>query len=307
MELGKTAALQVLIIFILIAVGFVLKKRGQVSSGGVKDMTNILLGVVTPSVLIEAYQKEFDMSLAWGLLRCVLFTILVHIVAILISTLAFRKEETKRYRINIFCSVYSNCGFMAIPLMGALLGSDGVFFGSSYLAVFTIFYWTHGVVLYTGDKKDLSLKKAFLNPGVIGTVISLLLFITNTRLPGVLADSIGFLAGLNTPLAMIVLGTYLADVDFKKAIIRPALYGVSALRLFVIPILSFGIAFLMRLTPMETQSVLIPAACPAAAVSTLFAARYGLDAEYSAELVALTTLFSILTIPIVMGISSFLA
>lgn len=306
MQLGLTAAYQVGIIFILIFVGFVMKKKGQIGDGGVRDMTNILLNAVTPCVLISAYQKPFEPRLAVGLLRCAGFAVLTHAAAILIATLIFRKEETKRYRINIFCSVYSNCGFMAIPLLHALLGDEGVFFGSTYLAIFTICYWTHGVVAYSGSMKELSFRKAFLNPGVLGTLTSVLLFVFHIRLPGILAESVNYVAALNTPLAMIVLGTFLAKVNLKKAFLNPALYGVSFLRLILIPAVSLILAWALRMNTLEAQSMLLPALCPSATVSTLFAARFSLDAEYSAELVAITTLFSVLTIPLMMSLSTFI-
>ena len=304
MELGLTTAYQVGIIFILIIVGFLLKKKNLVGDSGVRDMTNVLLNAVTPCVLISAYQKPFDPALGMGLLRCAGFAILTHAAAILIATLIFRREETKRYRINIFCAVYSNCGFMAIPLMHAILGDEGVFYGSTYIAVFTICYWTHGVVVYSGSRKELSLKKAFLNPGVLGTAASVCLFVLSIRLPGVLSESVNYIAALNTPLAMIVLGTFLAKIDLRKTFLNPALYGVSFLRLVLIPLVSVGITLLLRMEPVEAQAMLIPAVCPSATVATLFAARFSLDAEYSAELVAATTVFSIFTIPLMMGIAA---
>ena len=305
MELGKIAAYQVAIIFILIAVGFGMKKRGQISEHGVRDMTNLLLNVVTPCVLVRAYQKPFEESLALGLLRCAGLAVISHAVGILLASLVFRKkDETKHNRINIFCAVYSNCGFMAIPLMQALLGDAGVFYGATYLAVFTPLYWTHGVAVYTGGVKELSWKKAILNPGVLGTVVSVILFVCRITLPNFLMESAGYMAYLNTPVAMVILGTFLAGVNFRKAFGHLSLYAVSFLRLLLIPLITLGIAYLLPMSLLEVQSVLLPAACPAATVATLFAARFHLDAEYSSELVAITTLVSIVTIPLIMSLSA---
>lgn len=299
MELSKLLAEQVIIIFLLIALGFILKKTNKIDESGAKQLTNILLTIVTPCVLINAYQKEFQAELAVNLLYAALFTLVIHLVMILLSTLIFRKEPTERYKINIFTSIYSNCGFMAIPLLSAVLGNDGVFYGSAYLALFNILYWTHGVALY-GGVKNLSLKKVFLNPGVIGTAVSLVLFFLGITLPKVIIEPVQYMAGLNTPLAMVVLGTYLANIDFKKTLSKLSIYGVSALRLVIFPILGIAIAKLLKMDSTVVQSVLISAACPSAAVATLFAARFGLDAEYASEIVSVTTLLSIVTIPCVM-------
>lgn len=300
MELSSIVAVQVAIVFILIAVGFTLKKCRLIDENGSKQLTNILLMIVTPCVLINSYQREFIAEYAVKLLAAAGFAVLIHIVMIIAATLLCRPEKTNHYRINIFSAVYSNCGFMAIPLLTAVLGTDGVFYGAAYLAIFNICYWTHGVLLYSGDRKSLSLKKAFLNPGVIGTFLSLLLFFLQIRLPKIVLSPVEYLAGLNTPLAMIVLGAYLADIDLRKTLKKPSIYFVSLLRLIVFPIIAVFLAKLMRLDETVATSVLISAACPTATVTTLFAAKFGLDAGYASEIVSFTTLLSIVTIPLVM-------
>ena len=300
MELSAIVAVQVIIVFILIAVGFILKKSKMLDESGLKQLTNILLMIVTPCVLISSYQREFIPEHAMNLLAAALFTVLIHIVMIVISTIIYRPEETKRYRINIFSAVYSNCGFMAIPLLTAVLGADGVFYGASYLAIFNICYWTHGVYLYTGDRKSLSLKKAFLNPGVIGTLLSLALFFCRIKLPDILLSPVEYLAGLNTPLAMIVLGAYLADINLLKTLKKLSIYTVSLLRLIVFPIIAILLAKVMHLDETVATAVLISAACPTATVTTLFAAKFGLDAGYASEIVSFTTVLSVITIPLIM-------
>lgn len=300
MELSLIVAIQVLIVFILITVGFILKKLKLIDEHGSKQLTNILLMIVMPCVLINSYQKEFKPEYAFNLFLAAVFTILIHIIMIIISTLLYKREETKRYRINIFSAIYSNCGFMAIPLLSAVLGEDGVFYGSAYLAVFNIFYWTHGVIVYSGTKKALSLKKAFLNPGVIGTIISLLFFILQIRLPQVIIEPVKYIAGLNTPLAMIVLGGYLANINFKNTLKKLSIYTVSFLRLILFPVIAMILAKIMHLDNTVATAVLISTACPTATIATLFAAKFNLDAEYASELVSISTILSIITIPLVM-------
>lgn len=300
MELSTIVFTQVLIIFVLLMLGVVLTKIGMIKDSGLKQITDILLYVVTPCLVVNAYQKEFSQELASGLLASFVFSIIFHIVSILISTVCFRKEETKRYRVSIFSSVYSNCGYMAIPLLTAALGSDGVFYGSAYLAVFTIFYWTHGICVYKGDMSELSFKKLLKNPGLIGTVVALLLFVFGIKLPSVVGESIKHISNLNTPLAMLVMGAYLAKTDFKKALTNLSVYIVSILRLIALPVVAVLLIKVMGLSDIVAKSVLITAACPTAAVTTLLAAKYDLDASYSAEIVAVSTVFSIITIPLVL-------
>ncbi len=311
MELSVVVAKQVIIIFGLIIIGFFMTKKVMLGEKGAKDMTTVLLYVVTPCVLLKSYRKPFDVSEAKQLVMAAIFTVLVHIIAIVISTLVFSKKDTRlHYRVNIFSSVYSNCGFMAIPLMSAAMGEIGVFYGSMYLAIFTVIYWVHGVYVCTGgDKKEISLKKCFLNPGFIGTAISMILFVTGVGVKeytgpvqtvvNTVYNIIDYMSDLNTPMAMIVLGYYLAKVNFAKVLKKPAIYIVSLLRLIVIPVLAIGLAFIMRLDPTVAKSVIIPAACPTATLATMFAARFNLDATYASEFVSFTTLLSIGTIPFV--------
>lgn len=311
MELSITITGQVIVMFGLILIGFILTKVKFLTKTGATELTSLLLYVVAPCVLINAYEKEMSVSEAKKLGLAALFTLIVHIMGIIICSVVFRKkDEQKHYRINAFASIYSNCGFMAIPILSASLGTQGVFYGSMYLAVFTTIYWTHGVYLCTGgDKKEISIKKCFLNPGVIGTLISMGLFLTNfwfRNFPkpvdyalGAVKSVVAYMASLNTPVAMIVLGFYMAQVDFKRILKKPSVYIVSLLRLVVIPIIGIYLAKMLRFDPMVAKAVIIPAACPTANVCTLFAAKYNLDAVYASELVSVTTLLSIVTIPLV--------
>lgn len=300
MELSRIVFIQVLIIFVLMGVGFVCSKAKLIDEKGTRQMTDVLLMIVMPCVLIKAYQKEFSPELIMGLLLAAFFALIIHVVGIVISTLIFKKEESLKYRVSIFSSVYSNCGFMAIPLLSAAVGSDGVFYGSAYLAVFTILNWTHGICLYSGSLKEISIKRILKNPGIIGTVIAIILFVTGIRLPYVINESVSYIAGLNTPLAMIVTGAYLTKVDFKKALKNASIYGVSLLRLVVIPIIAVIIARLAGIEPLIAKSVLIAAACPTAAAAALFATKYNLDSTYAAEAVSVTTILSVITIPLVL-------
>ena len=116
MELARDVGIQVIIIFILMAIGFILTKSGNLSEKGIKEITNIVLSLVTPCVLINSYQqKVFNSSLAIDLLYAALFSFAVQIVAVIIGMIIFRKDKKEHYRINIFSTAYSNCGFMAIP------------------------------------------------------------------------------------------------------------------------------------------------------------------------------------------------
>ena len=198
----------------------------------------------------------------------------------------------------MFSVIYSNCGFMALPLIQSIYGSDGVFYAVAYVTVFNIFYWTQGVYVYTKDWKQLSFKKAFFTPGVIGAVIGLSLFALRIKLPTPLASTVSFVASLNTPVPMIILGTYLVNINIKKTAKNLQLWLVCLVRLILFPVIGILLAKVMQLPDVVAMPLVVACSCPAAAVATLFAARYNLDSEYASETVSVSTLLSIITIPI---------
>ena len=107
---------------------------------------------------------------------------------------------------------------MAIPLLSSTLGTDGVFYGSAYFAIFIILTWTHGICLYQGNVREIPVRKILLNPGIIGVTVAIILFVLGIKLPYVINESVEHLAALNTPLGMMLTGAYLTKVDFKKAL-----------------------------------------------------------------------------------------
>ncbi len=305
MDLALDVTIQVIIIFLLMGIGFIFNKTGKLTSEGIKQITNILLTIVTPCVLIDAYQKKvFNQQLLKELVFAAGLSLVVQLAAILIGKLIFKKDEQEHFRINIFSTAYSNCGFMAIPLLSATMGEDGVFYGSAYLAVFSVLSWTHGIYVISGERSEISAKNIIKNPGVMGTVIALLLFFLKINLPSVLSQTVSYVAGLNTPLAMFVLGTYLVGINLKKIFSNRQVYLCLFLRLIAVPLIAVIIAAFIKTNPLIVKSILIPAACPVAAICTLFAAKYGKDAAYATEIVASSTLVSIITIPVVIILAS---
>lgn len=151
-------AQQVLVLFILIAVGFICGKKKIITDFSARHMTDIVLYVVTPCVMISAFQREFSFELLSGLIICVACSALIFAVSILICNLIFHDKDESRKAVIRFATIYSNCAFMSLPLQKAILGDDGWFYGSIFVAVFNIFVWTHGLVSMSGDKNSFHSK-----------------------------------------------------------------------------------------------------------------------------------------------------
>lgn len=290
---------------VLILVGFVLSKKNVITNNGSKDISGILLNVVTPCVLVKAYQIEYTPEIAKEIGLSFLLSIVLHGLFITVSYIVylFEKNPEKR-KVDIFTSVYSNCGFMGIPLLAATLGDKGVLLGSAYLAMFNVIVWTHGLFLYGGSIKLLSVKNLVKNPGVVGTAIALVLFFMRVRIQGPVMDIVGYFAALNTPLAMLLLGTYLARAKLKTAFAQPGLYAVSFMRLIFLPFVAVMLFKLMGTDSFLGTTLVLSAACPVAAISAIFAEKFNMDTGYPSQIVSVTTLLSLGTLPLMSLISS---
>lgn len=307
MNITSLVAEQVFIMLVLILIGFAFTKKGLITKAGTKDISAILLTIVTPCVLIKAYQIDYSSEIVRELLMSFVLSILIHIVFIVLSYILCRYEKNSEKRISIiFTCAYSNCGFMGIPLLAATLGDKGVLLGSAYLATFNVLVWTHGYCMYGRSIKYLSLKNLIKNPGVIGVCLALVLFFTRIRIQGPLKDIVGYCASLNTPLAMFLLGTYLARNNFKKAVAESGIYIVTIIKLIVFPLIAVFLFCLIGTDSFLATTLVLSAACPAAAISPIFAEKFDMDTGYPSQIVSVTTLISILTIPLVSYAASFL-
>ena len=299
-------AQQVGVLFTLMAVGYVCRRKGLFSDAFVKGAVNLLLLIVTPCLIIHVFQRPFTKELLANLGMALAAAFFAHGVGLLFAETCFRRVDDMRKGILKFGTVFSNGGFMAIPLEYALLGAEGAFYGAVYVVVFNLLCWTYGLKVMCGHLKDLDNRILFVNPGTIGLTVGLPLFLTSTTLPQVIGEPIRYLSELNTPLAMIIIGYYLADARFAAYFrCAPALVA-SGLRLLVIPSMVLAVLIMVRgfgLDPVMAVALTASASAPVAAMDSMFAAKYGKDVDLSVGLVSVTTLISIITMPLIVGIA----
>ena len=297
---------QVLVLFILIAVGALLTKLGMITEQGSRSMTDVVLYAVTPCVIINAFQREFRHEMLAGLLTALAAAFASLLCSVLIAELLYRKMDVSRGAVLKFAVVFSNCGFMALPLQKAVLGDDGVFYGAAYVAMFNIFMWTYGLITMSRKTELRSALKAVMNPGIIGTVIGLVLFVFSIKLPTVPASCVSFLAALNTPVPMLVIGYHLVHSDIRRVLKGKDAYIAMALRLIIIPAAVMGVMLALGIDSVIIVSTVIAVSSPVAAYSTMMSAKYGRDTQLSAGIVSASTLFSLVTMPLIVGLAQYL-
>lgn len=297
---------QVLVLFILIGVGALLAKLGMITEGGARTMTDVVLYAVTPCVIINAFQREYRPELLGGLLTALAAAVGVMLFSILLAELLYRRKDIDRGVVLKFTVVFSNCGFMALPLQQAVLGEDGVFYGAAFIAVFNIFMWTYGLIQMSRRTSLKAAMKAVVNPGVIGTVIGLLLFVFSIRLPQVILAPVEFLAALNTPVPMLVIGYHLMKSDIRRVLKDKDAYIAMAIRLILLPLAAMGVLMLCGADSVVLCSVVIAVSAPVAAITAMMASKYGRDAQLATGVVSASALFSLVTMPLVIGLTRYL-
>lgn len=290
---------QVFTLFLLMAVGFFFTKREIFTADTRSRMSTLLLYVVTPCVVIHSLtQTECTPELTRSVVLTLGASVAFYVVFALLTAPLFRKQAADTRDPLRFGSLYGNVGFMGLPLIQGVLGTEALIYCTVGVAIFNIGTWTHGLILM-GGKSNASLKKAILNPGVIGCIIGFVLFFTGLRLPSPIAAGVQHLGNMNTPLAMLVIGGQMASVKLLETFRRPLLYRVSAIKLLVLPLLTAFLILPFGLNASAYSTVVILAGCPIAGITGIFAQSFRRDAATTAQSITLSTLLSILTLPVV--------
>lgn len=304
MSIAQNVLSQVLIMFILIAVGFLCYKIKLLNDNVTTQMSNLLLLVVSPCIIVKAFIIDYNADLVRGLIISASLAVVFHVVGIIIGKIVIRKNGNPQFAVERFAVVYSNCGFMAIPLINAVLGDQGVFYASCFIAVFNIFVWTHGVSLMNSSQGKVSIKKILLSPNIFALAIGLVLFFLSIKLPSILYSPIEYISSMNTPLAMIITGIYIAKSDIVAAFKNKRIYLICFLRLLIVPLIMCVIyMFFDKNNPSIAVIVtanILAAGCPTAASCIMMSSIYGSDAEYASQIVTATTIFSIITLPVIL-------
>lgn len=298
-----TVFLQVVSLFLMMLFGFAGQKCKMISDEGSRVITDIVMYFITPCLIINSFIREFDLAKLKDLLTVLVCAILIHAVSILIAHIVFKGNKNSINCVLRFGIVFSNVGYMGIPLQEAVLGQEGVFFGAAYVSVFQLVLWTYGIICMSGSKSNFSFKKAVINPGIIGTVVGLIVFIFSLNIPSVFKTVISSMASLNTPLAMIIVGYFLAKSNLLEALKSYKVYIAAILRLIIIPLLAVALLYLAGFKGVVPISIIIAASAPVAAATSMFSAKFEKDTALASNLVAITTLLSILTMPFIVAIA----
>lgn len=299
-----TAALSVVSLLLLAVPGFVLIKTKLIKTTIIPALVTILLYINQPFITIYALiSKPYDNSMLVGMGIVILVAFATQLLVMGLAKLVFFKDPNKpRGNAYTFASSLGNVGFMGIPVVSVLMpgNAEALLYVALYMTTFNILSWTIGVYVLTGDKKFISVKKAIINPPIIALIIALPLFFLNVKVPDALMMPIKFLADMNTPLAMIVLGMRFAEVKFKELFVGLGMYGVSFVKLIFTPLLVYGVLYAIPMSYTVKLVLIIISAMPSANMVLMMAEKFDGDCVAAVKAVMNTTILSMLTIPLMM-------
>ena len=295
MNLVSTVTYQVVIMFLLAGIGALMFRSGKISLEGSKSIGSILVNLSLPAVIINGFLVERTPERITGLLLSALLAAVTLALAILAAWVCFRKDPMAQ-----FAAAFSNPGFFGIPIILSCLDNGAIFYIAAYVAFLNLLQWSYGVSLLTGATENITPKRLLTAPFVIAIEIGAFFFLTGFPVPGILAKAVTHLANLNTPLAMFATGVYLAQTDPKKMVRKAVLYKISVVKLLVVPLLAMVMLALLPKAYFDLKlTLLIAEACPTGTNIAVYAQLHDQDFGYAVETVAVTTILSLLTLPLV--------
>lgn len=301
MQISILLMQEIIKLFVIMFMGYAVVKAGLMKSSESKSVSVILVYLVIPCVIIKAFQVDYTPDVQKGLFLAIAAAVAVHILFLLI-TIPLRKI----FQMDVIeqaTSIYSNAGILVIPLVQELLGQDYVIYSSAYIAVQLILLWTQGKNMLCEEEK-LEWKKVFLNVNIISIIAGIVLFLFRIKLPAGVQDVLGMMNNMIGPLGMLLAGMAIAEVPLKLIFTKKRNYLSVAFRLLLYPVLGL---FLMKaiqiVVNLENSSqilltVYLACVTPACASVTSMAQLYDKDAAYASSLYVLTTLLSIVTMPV---------
>ena len=290
--------------FFIMLCGIVLFKTGLIDDKTVPRLSNILLMLVSPLMIFQSYQMDFDGHLMWGLGLTLIAALTTFTVIIILTNILIRNTEYSKNGISIssdynlqknripvekIALIYSNSGFIGLPLINGVIGQEGVFYMTAYLTVFNLLLWTHGVIVMGGAGDLKTICRNLCTPTIIAISA------------GVIDNPIQYIANMNTPLAMLIAGANLAQSNIVSSLKSLRMYYLCALKLIIFPVIGMLVLYIFNFQSFDFNvpfTVFIGMACPAGASAIMFAERYDKDSLYATEIFVLTTILSLITIPL---------
>lgn len=291
-----------LVMFLIAGLGFALFRAGKITLEGNRTIGNILIFLSLPAVIVRSLMVERTMENGLAIAEGTIVSLVLALISAIVARAVCRKDA-----VGTFAATFSNPGLFGIPLIVAALGQDAVFYAASFIAIMNLGQWTYGVSLLTGRREALGLRQVLFAPFMIAILIGLALFAAQPPLPMLVVDCLDFVAALNTPLAMIATGVYLAQVDLAEIVTKVGAYRTSLARLAITPLVSLLVLTLLPIPNYALRmTLLIAISTPVGFNVAVYAQLHNADYGYAVETVVVSVILSIVTIPLIVGLANLL-
>ncbi len=294
---------KIISIFVMMFIGIICYKMNIIDRNAKDKLSQLSTWIVCPMLTFMSFQMEYDAQLFIKMGIVLALAFVSFIISIVLAFTILKEKDGYDNAVERFGVIFTNCGFVGIPLASAILGNIGVIYATLFGVAFHVFCWTLGISLL--DKGKFQLKK-LINPCLIAVGLGIIFFVFQIRIPENVAYAFNSISNMNTPLAMLISGSVLAQLDLKataKKLIKGRLLLVVLLRGVISPAI---FAFLLRFISIDEQmriASVITAACPTGAFTITLSILYGRDDTYGTEILCTSTLLSIVTIPLCMMIA----
>lgn len=298
MELALITAQQVAVLFLLIGTGMVAVKTGVLKLENKQALSNLLVYIIVPAMVVNSYRMEFSTQILRNLLAAFGMSVLSVLLGTVITLLLTAHKTGSRMPIFRFACIFSNAAYMGFPLISALFGSEGLLYASAYVTVFNILLWTLGYGLVSGGSSVKEVARSLVRtPVLYAIVVGLGIYLLQIPLPTLITQPLELLAGVNTPLSMLITGMLIAAGDVRSIVTDKHIWKLASVRMLLIPAATLALFGVLGFHGTAAQVVTLLECCPAAAITSVFAVQFGHDEHFAAGSVVLTTLLSIITLP----------
>lgn len=292
---------QIAELFLMIFMGFLIVKTGLLKDDDSKVLSKIVLYLIIPCVIINAFQVDYTMDTVKGLLTALAASVMLQIILLIIISVFGKLLHLNE--VEIASVYYSNSGNLIVPIVTFILGQEWVLYGCVFMSVQLIFLWTHCKKILSREP-SYDWKKIVLNINMISIFIGIVLFFTRIRLPEIIGNTLSAVGSMIGPASMFVTGMLFAGMNLKQIFANKRVYFISFLRLITVPLLSLILLKFSHVASLSADGnqimliVFLAVITPSASTVTQMCQVYGNDSRYASAINVVTTLFSIITMPL---------
>lgn len=283
--------------FLLVAVGFYIRKKGIVNTEGRMNMIDLCLNITLPFNVLYSFLRTWDWDLFIACGMILLLSVGFNAISVFFSAILYKKQEENKQKSLKYGTIISNSGFLGNPMVEGIYGSDGLLYAALFMLPVRIVMWTIGMAVFLKGRKDKLWKNVLTHPCIVAIYLGVLLMVSGVQLPTFVEKTITGISNCNTPLSMMLIGMMLAEVN-PKGLIDKTMVFYTAIRLLAIPAVVFGITALLPIDAMLRGITVIMAGMPAPITTALLSAKYGGDEKYATGMIFLSTILSLITLPL---------